>query len=400
MHKESIYIHGHYQSQFNLLGAMANELVDAFNAKGHDAQLINIATDEHPTSGIFLFFNSPSSIDQFPETLFTPGSSLRAIQYFVDHPLALPDNIIDDWYNRATLENFRMCLPCIDDIHILRPRFPGLIHTWIPHGIPRNSLCDLSTLTRQQHDARPYDVVVTGSIKPIEDIQGTLTNLTPDSIAMVNDIAYLMLQRPHMGYLPALDLVLGSRKGITGNWSTQKSIWSLVTMIVNRQRRIATVQSLQGLKVGVFGSDAWIPECTGTIEYAGEVQYAHCAQAFAQARVALAWGPTQFVHSYSERIMQAMAGGAAVIADDRILIARDFNGPNAIQHTGNDKGPSATLFDWANPTAARAAADQLLADPDTALALARRGRTLVENKCLWEHRVDELIACIGQSTMV
>ena len=165
-------------------------------------------------------------------------------------------------------------------------------------------------------------------------------------------------------------------------------LWKLVIAIVNRTRRIETVKSLQGLKVGVFGSDEWAKHCSGSIKYAGQATYAQCADAFSQGRIGLAWGPTQFVHSYSERIMQAMAGGACVVADDRMMVRQDFNG--SMDESSSNQ--TASLFDWsiANLQNLRKKIDELLAQPGIALDQARRGRIHVENTCLWEHRVDQM----------
>lgn len=368
---------------------MANELCEAFTAKGYNAQLISLVQDAMPTDGTLFFMNVPQSLDDLPPALFTPGSNMRALQLFVDHPFGLPDNIIDEWNALNNLDNFRLCLPCLDDVHLLRYRFPDLVHSWIPHGIPRSSLCDLKSMTLSNYNDKPFDVVVTGSVRPEEEINSSLMQIKdPSLLAMIHDIMNLMFAEPHLGYVAACDLVMGSQGIITGKWITQKFLWALVIAMLNRKRRIATVQSLQGLRVGVFGSEAWLPHCTGTIEYAGEVEYADCARAFGQGRVGLAWGPTQFVHSYSERIMQAMAGGSSVVCDDRLLIRRDFNRAT----TQNADGPTATLFDWGNPDGARQAIDHQLAHPDESLAMARRGRVHAENTCLWEHRVDEMVS--------
>ncbi|MBL4810650.1 MAG: glycosyltransferase family 1 protein [Phycisphaerales bacterium] len=386
--QEKIWIHARYQSQYGLLGAMSKELADAFAAKGYDAQLFNLDHHDMPTDGILFFMNVPATLNDLPPALFIPGSNMKAIQLFVDHPLALPDNIIDQWNDHNNLDNFRLCLPCLDDVHLLRPRFPNLVHSWIPHGIPRNSLCDLDAMTMDQYNTKEFDVVVTGSVRSQEEIESSLSQITdPMTRSLISEIVNLMIKEPGLGYVAACDLVMGSRGIITGKWITQKFLWTLIIAIVNRHRRIQTVESLQGLKVGVFGSKDWLPHCTGTIEYAGQVEYENCAKAFSRGRVGLAWGPTQFVHSYSERIMQAMAGGSSVVCDDRLLIRRDFNKVT----TTNAAGLTAKLFDWGDRAAARVAVDQQLADPEAALAMARRGREHVENTCLWEHRVDDMI---------
>lgn len=390
----TIWIHNLYQSQFDLLGAMSEELCEAFNAMGHTAKLRNLAPDSMPTEGTLFFMNTDDSLTGMPPALLTPNSPMRAIQYYVDHPFGLSDGSIDKWNQINQLENYRLALPCIDDAHLLRYRFPNLVHGWVPHGIPRSALCDLDTLTMEHYTNREFDVVVTSSVRSQEEINDAIAQIKdPAILQMINSIANIMIRDPHLGYVAACDIVLGARGIITGKWLTQKHFWNLVIAIVNRFRRVETVKSLQGLKVGVFGTKEWAEHCTGTIHYAGQATYAECAGAFSRGRVALAWGPTQFVHSYSERIMQAMAGGACVVADDRIMVRHDF-GASLTQSTETS---TAKLFDWSgtNLNAAREAIDYQLAHPEESLEMAKRGRLHAEKTCLWEHRVDPMINLIN-----
>lgn len=390
----TIWIHHQYQSQFDLLGAMSEELCEAFNAKGVDARLRKLTVDTMPTEGTMFFMNTDDTLLGIPPELLKQNSSMRAIQYYVDHPFGLSDGGIDKWNEINQLENYRLALPCIDDAHLLRYRFPNLVHGWVPHGIPRSALCNVETLTPDHYNAREFDVVVTSSVWSQERINDAISTIKDPGIAqMINDIANMMIRDPHLGYVAACDIALGSRGIITGKWITQKHLWNLVIAIVNRFRRIETVKALQGLKVGVFGTDEWAKHCSGTIHYAGQATYAECAGAFERGRVALAWGPTQFVHSYSERIMQAMAGGACVVADDRMMVRHDFNGTMS----ANSEFPTAKLFDWSgtNIAAAREAIDYQLAHPQESLEMAKRGRLLAEKTCLWEHRVDAMMGLIN-----
>jgi hypothetical protein len=98
--------------------------------------------------------------------------------------------------------------------------------------------------------------------------------------------------------------------------------------------------------------------------------------------VGLAWGPTQFVHSYSERIMLAMAAGCAAVSDDRLLVRRDFPG-------------LCGLYDAGRPESAREACERLLADPAGSIAMAARGRAWVGERCLWRHRAGVLLEEAG-----
>lgn len=390
----TIWIHNLYQSQFDLLGAMSEELCEAFNAKGYTAKLRNLAPNNMPTEGTMFFMNTDDALSGMPPELLKQGSAMRAIQYYVDHPFGLSDGSIDKWNQINQLENYRLALPCIDDAHLLRYRFPNLVHGWVPHGIPRSALCDPESLTLENHSNREFDVVVTSSVRSQEQINEAIAAIKdPTIVQMINAISNMMIRDPHLGYVAACDIVLGSHGIVTGKWLTQKHFWNLVIAIVNRFRRIETVKALQGLKVGVFGTDQWAEHCTGTIHYAGQATYAECAGAFERGRVALAWGPTQFVHSYSERIMQAMAGGACVVADDRMMVRHDFNG----SMSATSESPTAKLFDWSgtNLSSVRELIDYQLAHPEESLEMAKRGRLHAEETCLWEHRVDAMMNLVN-----
>ncbi len=388
---EPVWIHARYQSAYGLLGAMAQEVCAGLREAGHEAQMLNLATDPHPDRGVFVFFNAPVTLDAFPRALWEPGhgGALRAVQVFVDHPFALPAATIDAWAERGRraggpgdLGNLRVCLPCADDVHLLRMRWPGLTHAWMPHGIAASALCAGDGVSRAAWDAREFDVVVTGSVVAEQEIRDAFALMSQRVQGMVKEVVAVMVADAGVGYLQALDLVMGSRSVITGEWSTAQAFWRVCVAMTNRIRRMRAVQSLQGLRVGVFGSEAWREVCTGTISYGGSVAYSGIAGTFARGRVGLAWGPTQFVHSYSERIMLAMAAGCAAVSDDRLLVRRDFPG-------------LCGFYDAARPESAREACEKLLRDPAGSLAMAARGRAWVGERCLWRHRVGTLLEEAG-----
>jgi hypothetical protein len=367
-----IHLQTRYQSAYSLLGAMAQQLAAVLRDAGHDVREPDPA--DPPTHGTFVFFNAPRSIDAFPPALLEPGTDLRGVQIFVDHPFALPAGVLDQWHQRNGLENLRLCLPCADDAHLIARRFPGLSHEWTRHAIPSHALRDPHDLNEQLWRDRPHDVVLAGSIHTEAEINTQLSKLPAPQQALVREIAALILRDPGLGYVQAADLIDPSPR----SWELDQQQWRVTNMIVNRVRRTSVVKALQGLRAVVYGSDAWKPHCTGTIKHGGNAAYADIPRALADARVAVAWGPTQFAHSYSERIMLAMAAGCAPISDDRHLVRRDF--PD-----------SCAIYNAASPKTARAACEHLLANPTQALELAARARAQAERDCLWEHRVEQLI---------
>lgn len=378
-----VWIPRRYESRFSLLGAMAEELAEAFRAQGYEV------VDGMPDGGrvgIYIFFNMPSSIDALPPCVRRPNARVAAIQILVDHPLALDAGIMDV---TSQLPNFRLALPSLDGLHLLRLRWPALRHGHMPHGIARSALIPSDQLNTDAFNARPHDVVVAGSIHDEQGVRELKWALPAQTHPWIDEIIELMLIDPSMPYEQALDCVCGSRNVIPGNWPMAAGLWRAVMAGLNRKRRITLVESLQGLDVAVFGGEAWKDICTGSITYRGPVEYADIPQALREGRICLAWGPTQFPQTFSERLLLSMAAGCASVCEDRYLVRQHFQ----------DDGDTAHLasFDQRDPLAARRTIERLLDTPQELLALAKRGREQVESAHLWEHRTDRLASLASEA---
>jgi spore maturation protein CgeB len=192
-----------------------------------------------------------------------------------------------------------------------------------------------------------------------------------------------------MSFTQAFDLGLPANLHATNFWGLMEAVWKYATAKANTLRRVAIVKAMQGLPALVAGPAAWEPHCTGSIRYAGEIPYANVAGWLRQARVCVAWGPTQFAHTFSERLLVAMAAGCAAVTDDRLLARREFDPAGG--------KPMCLFADAANPDAVRAAVERLLASPDEAATLARRGRKRVEAAHLWFHRIDTFAAAASDA---
>ncbi|MGP1273375.1 MAG: glycosyltransferase family protein [Phycisphaerales bacterium] len=378
-----VWILQRYESRYSLLGAMARELADAFAEQGFP---VEDGLPDGSRPGIFIFFNMPRAIEALPAAVRRPGARVAAVQILVDHPLALSTPIMDA---TSRLPNFRLVLPSIDGLHLLRLRWPTLRHGHMPHGVPRTALIDQADLSREHHRRRPEEVVVAGSIHAEHELDGLRAGLPGQAQPWADEIVELMAAEPHMPFEQAIDLVMGARSVVTGNWTTMAAMWRLTSALLNRRRRLKMVTELQGLRVAVYGGSAWEPHCTGTIRYAGEVGYADLPRALATGRTCLAWGPTQFEHTFSERLLLSMAAGCASVADDRYMIGRHFafDGPDqAVQ-----------VFEARRPGAVRDAFDALLADDARLLAVAAAGRRAVERAHLWQHRVDTIVRIAAEA---
>lgn len=380
-----VWILRRYESRYSLLGAMADELAAAFAAHGDRFEVMDGLPDGSQ-GGMFVFFNMPAAIEAIPAAVRRPGSRIACVQILVDHPLALAANVMDA---TSMLPNFRLALPSIDGLHLLRLRWPKLVHGHVPHGISRERLIDLDAVTAEGMAAREFDVVVGGSIHSEDELRALKWQLPQQAHGWVDEIVMLMLAEPMLPFEQAVDLVAGSRGVVTGNWTTLAGLWRVTSAHLNRLQRVQMAEELQGLNVGVFGGPAWESVCRGTLRWQGDASYTDIADVFAHGRVCLAWGPTQFEHTFSERLLLSMAAGCASVADDRYMIGQHFAFEGADQ--------AVQVFDARYPGALRESVERLLGDGDRQVSVARHGRAAVEAGHLWEHRVDKLAMLASES---
>ncbi|MCX5726507.1 MAG: glycosyltransferase family 4 protein, partial [Candidatus Saganbacteria bacterium] len=111
---------------------------------------------------------------------------------------------------------------------------------------------------------------------------------------------------------------------------------------------------------------------TATFDRLVELYYTSISYVFTSINRLEAFGIVQ---------LEAMANYTAVIASD-------IPGPNAVM----EPGKSGSLVPKQNPDAIADAVCQLLADPERAKAMGKRGRELVETKYNWKTIVQQVIS--------
>jgi glycosyltransferase involved in cell wall biosynthesis len=105
-----------------------------------------------------------------------------------------------------------------------------------------------------------------------------------------------------------------------------------------------------------------------------------------RTKVSVAVNPTQFVHGFSERLLLSLAAGCATVTDDRLWVRENFTHPNIRAAVG---------FVANQPAQLRECVENLLASTSARVQIAQAGRTLVEEKHLWAHRIDSLLRVVG-----
>ncbi|RNC82952.1 MAG: glycosyltransferase family 1 protein [Phycisphaera sp.] len=378
-----VWIPRRYESRFSLLGAMADELALGFQAEGFE---VIDGVPDGGRVGIYIFFNMPPTIEAIPPAVRRINSRVAGLQILVDHPLALDAGIMDQ---TSKLTNFRLALPSLDGLHLLRLRWPALRHAHMPHGIAREALIDESQVSKEALGQREHGIVVAGSIHDEQGVRDLKWALPPQTHPWIDEIIELMLTDAYMSFEQALDCVCGSKSVITGNWPMAAGIWRAVMADLNRRRRIALVESLQGLDVAVFGGESWQGICTGTLVHKGPANYSEIPAALQSGRVCLAWGPTQFPQTFSERLLLSMAAGCASVAENRYLVRQHFSSA--------DESTQVVTFDPNQLGGARVAIEDLLNDPDRLHRIASNGRAEVERSHLWQRRVDKLVSLASEA---
>lgn len=413
-----VFIPTRYESRYDLLEAMADELAQAFFAAGcpiNPPGAIDDIVKNRPGLLLFLNFAPWESIPPIARARSSGAGGLAVVQFFVDHPLAMDAAYMD---RMVTLPGFRLMMPCIDSLHLLRLRWPTLRHAPCLHGVSPKALClpdhlDREHLEDSSGSGRPVDIIITGSI----DTEAELAKrraLVPEGLRRAADeMVDMLCVEAHTPFEQALDVCVGPHGVITGQWATAAGFWRYVSATVNRVRRSRIVRALEGLRVEVHGSESWREFCTGTIRYAGQLGYRALSPALARARVSIAWGPTQFTHSFSERVLLSLAAGCATIADDRRMIRKHFivdepAAPAFGLRSGTrgaaegaattESAPMLRVFDASTPQSVRAVAESLLGDRDRCLALARAGRAEIERAHLWVHRL-QIIGAIASDAL-
>lgn len=368
----AVFIPDRYESRYALLGAMSKEIADAMREAGAEINPSRPIPASEPT--LHLFFNMPAKIDELLAWVKPERPRAVLIQYFVDHPFALNVEFLD---RMATLKNFRLAMPCIDDRAMFTLRWPGLKTVTCSHAVPSSALCDSA-----DPNTRKREILIAGTIATDAELD-SFRKVVPDVLHKpCDEAAELIARHPSLSFVQAFELTVPAGLLANDYWLLMQICSRYVVAKANRIRRTAAIDALQGLPVAVHGPENWRELCNGTIEYRGELPYDRLAPAMRESRVMFAWNPTQFTHSFSERVLLSMASGCATLTDDRPLVRTSF--------AHEPQSPCVSLYRADDVSHLRAQAERLLSDDESAHTLAASGRACVERSHLWKHRVELL----------
>jgi hypothetical protein len=368
----AVFIPDRYESRYSLLAAMSKEIAEAMRAAGAEINPTRSIPGSEPT--LHLFFNLPAKIDELLAWAKPERPRAVLIQYFVDHPFALNMEFLD---RMATLKNFRLAMPCLDDRAMFTLKWPTLKTVTCAHAVPSSALCESVDIP-----SRSREVLIAGTIATDDELRAFLRPVPELLHKPCEHAAELIAHNPSLSFVQAFELTVPPGLLANDYWLLMQICSRYVVAKANRIRRIAAVNALQGLPVAVHGPEVWKELCTGTIEYRGELPYDKVAETMRASRVMLAWNPTQFTHTFSERVLLSMASGCATLTDGRPLVRSQF--------AADASGPCVAMYRSDDHASLRDQADRLLKDDAYAGEIAAAGRACVERSHLWKHRVDLL----------
>ncbi len=376
----SLQLPGKYESRFGLLGAFGGQFGGAWERCGGSVGAPIRAGGEQ----VFLFFNNPPSPEALHQWMGPVLGPRAVLQWCVDHPLTIPPAHLDRF---VSIPQYRLLTVADDDTHLLPLRFPAIKTARVWHGVDESALCAPDAV----HAERPVDLVIAGSIAGDDEIAALRARVPGSSLTAAHEIVALRTTHPHLSFGQAWDIGCTRLDSPTDHWSLMAGVFQYTTALVNRARRTALVRAVQGVKTTLLGTPTLKALCTGTVEYGGEVAYADLPAELAKAKVCLALGPTQFAHSFSERILLSLAAGCATVADDRVCVQREFGA--AVEGV-----EPVSLFDAAKPEQAREQIESLLKDTGRRTAMGSTGRSIVASRHLWSHRVEQ-VAGLARETL-
>lgn len=354
-----------YESRYGLLKAFADQFCAAWGAAGGE---VNPPLREGASS-VFLFFNNPSSPQALHQWMGPVLGPRAVVQWCVDHPLTLPAAHVDRY---AAIPGYRLVMVGEDDLHLLPLRWPSIRTARVRHGVDASALCEEGAIT----GGREFDLVIAGSIAS-ESVIDEMRGVIPGALrAGAEEIIALRTRHPQLSFGQAWDAAMPRLDHPGDHWNQMSAVFQYTTAVVNRARRTALVRAMQGVRTRLLGTQTLRALCGGTVEYGGECAYADVPRELARAKVCLALGPTQFVQSFSERLLLSLAAGCATVADARVSVEQEFGMAGCVE-----------TFDVANPDAARAAVEKLLKDDSKRVEMGRCGRRAVAQGHLWTHRV-------------
>lgn len=421
--KPAIHIPEKYASRYGLLGAFCSELGRGFGAEGFEVNPRADVTggllppprsslrDEHSSPGgggsksVYVFFNNPPPVEQLWQWTGGPGGERKVVQWCVDHPLTLPGAVVDQL---ARDPGYRLLLVADDDLHLVQMRWPGVRVARCWHGVDESALCDEAGIEESHAHALPaggppagmqwhgdgrvgrdIDVLLAGWIAPEAELARQKALVPAALHESCEEIVRLRLRNPVMSFGHAYDLAMPLGLHASDPWGLMSVVFAYTTSKLNRVRRVRVIQSLGGLNVGLLGDPSlreMEKEADG-VRYLGQAEYHELPGWLKRTKVSIALGPTQFVHSFSERLLLSLAAGCATVADDRHWVREQF---------GQEGGPGCVdtfPIEWAPNV--REPVEKLLADPARRAAMGTAGRAIVAREHLWRHRVPVVMSVAG-----
>jgi hypothetical protein len=348
---------------------------------------------------IYLFFNIVNGRAGLASWIGHRKAPTAVLQWMVDHPLHTSPALVDEL---SPFSEYRYISVADDDMHLMQMRWPSLQKAVVWHGVSDESLLSTDQVHTShtlptERGGRDIDVLFAGSIHTREELDKVLTIVPAALRPYCQHLVQLRLAYPHLTFGQAYDMTLPHSVQVGDGWDFLACIFRATTAWLNRERRLRVLKSLDGCRVTLLGSEAWKEHLAPGMSYAGHVPLSEVPAWMRRSKVCIAINPVQFTHSFSERLLQGMASGAACVTDDRMWVRDQFGAVPGVEPSASPQ-PGARFVDPSNTPLLRAHVDELLASAPLRVALAQVGNRAVAAQHRWANRVDAVLNIAGFQT--
>lgn len=228
-----------------------------------------------------------------------------------------------------------------------------------------------------------YDLVFMGSVKDVEEEISILKQkLDPNIYKIFEDMLMFTIRNPEMPFWYVYELFSNVYSLDLKDLEVYCYFFDLVPYLASAQRRIDMVQSLANTNLKVWGNEVWKKYIRGNVEYMGRADIFETVKIIGKSKIVLHVQPTHILMGLHERVLNAAASRALVVADHNLELKYCFQDTMEYFSSYNLE----SLADIVN---------NYSINQKEAEEKAEAARQIVLDSHTWDARVENLITILG-----
>lgn len=286
---------------YNILSSFIAGFHDALIAEGIEAKFINEFLSEGKSPNITLSFNA-CGVDAWKSTI---DRGIPHIMWGVDSP----------FWHLSTLRRFENCKHFIYaavspvDRMPMNYFFPDASYIYLPHGFDPKIWFD-------DGSEKLYDLVFMSSMTDFEaDLETFKAQIDSNLFKIFMEMQDYALRNPDIAFWEIYNIFAELYSFNLNELSLYYIFFLNMCYLVTYKRRVELVKSLSQSNLKVWGSPQWEKYIEGNTEYMGSANLFEAADIVRKSKIVIHLQPMQTLLGFHERVINAMASNALVLAD-------------------------------------------------------------------------------------